>query len=577
MSEGNDPTGGAAEPPRRHWIVPSDDEGADQPEVPLTRGRHSAPDAAAAGAQSAAEPASPSADPSGSAADPDGSELEPAQPAADPAASSVPAEPGPESVGSIPDPAESRPLPPTGPATARLHTTDLHGSDETGTDPADTRPAGTDPDQGGPAVAGPAGAAPIESGQAGPDQTGSDQAGSDQTGSDQAGSEQAGSDGSGPGQDPERPVIPDPGRVSSQQSDPDGTTVLPRVPDQPAWDGFTDDAFTPAGGAWSEVPEPEAAPAAEDPTSTEHSLTAAPGRAARRRAAAAAPARRDPIRTIARGIGQTLITFGVVLLLFVVYEVYITDIFSAQKQDAATARLDASWQENPSSAKPSSGATTASATEVVTVTDPNKLVTDPRSRKRDYETFPGDGFAKLYIPAFGPDYHYTIIEGISTVDLETGPGHYEDSQYPGEQGNFAIAGHRVSKGSPFNAMAQLSACDAIIVETKDDWFIYRMLPTEQDEANWSTTKHAHCTGVAPLTGQYAGVRGREITVPSDYAQVLPVPHVNSTDVPKDALRLITLTTCHPQFSDSERMIIHGVLVKSYAKSAGFLPPELKES
>ena len=43
-----------------------------------------------------------------------------------------------------------------------------------------------------------------------------------------------------------------------------------------------------------------------------------------------------------------------------------------------------------------------------------------------------------------------------------------------------------------------------------------------------------------------------------------------------AKRLITLTTCHPQFSDAERMIIHGVLAKSYSKSAGFLPPELTE-
>ena len=64
-------------------------------------------------------------------------------------------------------------------------------------------------------------------------------------------------------------------------------------------------------------------------------------------------------------------------------------------------------------------------------------------------------------------------------------------------------------------------------------------------------------------------------MPTDYAQVLPVPHVDSTDVSRRTpQRLITLTTCHPQFSDAERMIIHGVLVRSYAKSPGFLPPEL---
>ena len=369
-------------------------------------------------------------------------------------------------------------------------------------------------------------------------------------------------DGAAP---PEPTVTPLPG------GDEDSTTVLPRVPDEPAWPGFAETAFTPSAGAWSQVPEPELPPAPEAPPA----MMAAPTRSSRRRATAP-ERRRDPVRTIARGVGQTLITLGVVLLLFVVYEVYVTDLFSAQKQNAATQKLDASWDPTTAaSGQPSAG--TTQATQLVTVTDPNKLVTDPRSRKRNYDTSAGDGFAKLYIPAFGHDYVYTVIEGISQVDLETGPGHYEDSQYPGEQGNFAIAGHRVSKGSPFNAMAQLAACDAIIVETKDDWFVYRMLPTEQDDAAWKTTTHPHCAGVAPLTGQYAGVYGREITTPDDYAQVLPVPHVANAAVPTDALRLITLTTCHPQFSDAERMIIHGVLVKSYAKSAGFLPPELKET
>ena len=47
-------------------------------------------------------------------------------------------------------------------------------------------------------------------------------------------------------------------------------------------------------------------------------------------------------------------------------------------------------------------------------------------------------------------------------------------------------------------------------------------------------------------------------------------------MPPDAQRVITLTTCHPQFSDRERMIIHGVLTQSYAKAPGFLPPELGE-
>ena len=293
----------------------------------------------------------------------------------------------------------------------------------------------------------------------------------------------------------------------------------------------------------------------------------------------------DVIRLVARGIGQTLITAGLVVLLFVVYELWITDIFSAHKQAQATAAMDQAWSSavpSASASGPASAASAASAapvsggSKVVTVADPDTLVTDPRTRKVDYQTEVGEGFAKIFIPSFGPDYVYTVIEGTNADDLDVGPGHYEGTQLPGQPGNFAMAGHRVSKGSPFNALGQLNSCDALIIETKNDWFVYRVLPMQNEVSGWNAAGHAHCTGVSPLTGPYQGVFGREITDPSDYAQVEPVPHVNSAVVPANAQRLLTLTTCHPQFSDTQRMIIHGVLVKSYQKAAGFTPPELGE-
>ncbi|MTD14746.1 class E sortase [Nakamurella sp. YIM 132087] len=300
-------------------------------------------------------------------------------------------------------------------------------------------------------------------------------------------------------------------------------------------------------------------------------------RAERRRAAEAAAMatapKRDVVRTVARGLGQTLISLGVVVLLFVVYEVYVTDIFSAAKQDTATEKLDEAWQ---TASVTETSAVTESAVVTVSGDAVEQLVQNPATRTPDYPVAYGDGFAKIYIPAFGSDYSYTIIEGTDPDDLDTGPGHYPDTQLPGEQGNFAIAGHRVSKGSPFNELGLLSSCDALVVETKSDWFVYRVLPMENEVQGWSAAGRANCADVAPLGGEYEGVYGREITVPSDYAQVLPVPHVESMEVPADAERIITLTTCHPQFSDAERMIVHGVLVKSYAKKAGFTPPELAE-
>lgn len=286
---------------------------------------------------------------------------------------------------------------------------------------------------------------------------------------------------------------------------------------------------------------------------------------------------RDPVRATVRGVGQLLITAGVVVLLFVVYELWITNIFGEHRQNAATQALDKQWAtEQVTVTKDGSAVVTGSGDAPVVSGMPT--VTSPTgTRTRHYDTTEGSGFAKLYIPSFGADFVFTVIEGTSENDLYAGPGHYLGTQYPGDPGNFAVAGHRVNKGAPFNDLDLLRSCDAIVVETVDSWYVYRVLPMQDEVAGWGSMTHPHCDGVAPQTGQYAGVYGREITVPSDYRQVLPVPHVNSTNVPSDAEKLITLTTCNPKFSDAQRMIIHGVLVKSYPRSGSFLPPELGET
>lgn len=270
-------------------------------------------------------------------------------------------------------------------------------------------------------------------------------------------------------------------------------------------------------------------------------------------------------KAVLRGAGQTLVTLGVVVLLFVVYEVYITDLFGQQRQATATSVIDAVWA-------------TAEAQDAssVVVHNPNEPTADPRARMPTYATPTGEGFAKLYVPTFGSDFVFTVVEGTDADALYIGPGHYWDTQFPGQSGNFAIAGHRVSKGAPFNDLDLLSSCDAIVVETQDDWFVYRVLPMAEENRTWSEGTRANCDGVKVQTGAYEGVYGREITAPSDFAQVLPIPHSTSTEIPADAQRMITLTTCHPKFSDAERMIIHGVLVRSYPKSTGFVPPQLGE-
>jgi sortase (surface protein transpeptidase) len=69
--------------------------------------------------------------------------------------------------------------------------------------------------------------------------------------------------------------------------------------------------------------------------------------------------------------------------------------------------------------------------------------------------------------------------------------------------------------------------------------------------------------------------GKTIVLPSQTEVIDAVPGEPGLVLPaKRQVGLITLTTCHPQFSARERLIVHGVLVAQYPKIAGQLPAEL---
>ncbi|SEP68292.1 LPXTG-site transpeptidase (sortase) family protein [Lentzea xinjiangensis] len=262
-----------------------------------------------------------------------------------------------------------------------------------------------------------------------------------------------------------------------------------------------------------------------------------------------------------RGIGEALITLGLVVLLFVVYEVYVTDLLSAEKQEDATAALDSEWSSNVVTPPPA---------------DPN--------RQSKLNLIEGKAFAKMYIPVFGNDWKFSVVEGTTDKHLEIGPGHYKDTAQPGEAGNFSIAGHRVGKGAPFNDLDLLESCNAIVVQTQTQWFVYRVLPMRNEVAGWAANpkaKEPACAGVAPLSttlgDAYAKTVGQEIVAPSQGEVIAPIPHqVNATVPPEKQARLLTLTTCHPRFSDKQRLIVHAIETKSYPVADNFVPPEMTE-
>lgn len=208
-----------------------------------------------------------------------------------------------------------------------------------------------------------------------------------------------------------------------------------------------------------------------------------------------------------RAIGEVFITTGVLMLLFVSYQLWWTNVRAHAQADKEASSLQNDW----ASGKGAPG------------------------------TFePGQGFALLHIPKL--DVVVPIAEGVSNKKvLDKGMvGHYSEGALKtampdAKTGNFALAGHRNTHGEPFRYINKLSPGDAIVVETQDDYFVYKM------------------TSTLPVTS------------PSNTSVIDPVPKGSGFTT---AGRYITLTTCTPEFTSKYRLIVWGKMVEERPRSKG---------
>ena len=89
-----------------------------------------------------------------------------------------------------------------------------------------------------------------------------------------------------------------------------------------------------------------------------------------------------------------------------------------------------------------------------------------------------DWIGKLYVPRYGKNYVRIIQEGTTPSVLNgAGLGHYQGTQLPGEQGNFAIAGHRAANGGPMLKIDKLRTGDRAYVKSKTGWYTYEWVAT----------------------------------------------------------------------------------------------------
>jgi sortase A len=209
--------------------------------------------------------------------------------------------------------------------------------------------------------------------------------------------------------------------------------------------------------------------------------------------------------TIRMAVGRVVLVAGVLILLFIPYLLWGTGLQTAHSQSVLRSEFQA---EQHRAASTSTGVTHSSRDKGTAPAVAPTIAAPPV----------GSPVGTIDIPKIQLD--MVVIEGTDETRLQQGPGHYPGTPLPGEAGNAAIAGHRTTYLHPFYDLNELSAGDPIIITTTQGTFTY-------------------------------DVTGSQVVSPSDVSVVDPTPGPT-----------LTLTTCNPRFSASQRLVVDAALVQS---------------
>ena len=236
--------------------------------------------------------------------------------------------------------------------------------------------------------------------------------------------------------------------------------------------------------------------ATADPDQQNRSRQSRPGRQRPKR----------PVSPLTVG-GILLLVIGMACLGWVAFQYFGTNVVSERTFETESQQLRQKWNEEKTS-------------------DPGKKI--------KASDVPGEAIALLRIPAFGSDYEIPILNGTDLSFLSKGVGHYSSTAQPGQIGNFAIAGHRVTHGQPFSRLLELQKGDQVIVETRDAIYTYVL----NDSPRQLTVSDTDTWVIDPVPGQ---------------------PDAKPTE------ELITLTTCQDLFRSPDRSIGFGHLESTQNK------------
>ncbi|AXV04725.1 sortase family protein [Euzebya pacifica] len=216
-----------------------------------------------------------------------------------------------------------------------------------------------------------------------------------------------------------------------------------------------------------------------------------------------------------RSLGWLFIAGGAVLALYLVYSLYWTGIATSRAQEQFLDDWVLEVGELDDGGDPLLPVETEQPLSAVEVGEAVAALQFHRPGSAEQPVYEG--------PLF-------IVEGVNAESLSEGPGHYPGTAYPGEQGNFAVAGHRTTAGAPFYDLETLETGDEIHV-------------TDRNGVRWV----------------YEVVEQRIVDPSENY--------VLGQDPIGTGAPVLTLTTCHPRWSNRERLIVFAELAADQQQTA----------
>jgi LPXTG-site transpeptidase (sortase) family protein len=233
--------------------------------------------------------------------------------------------------------------------------------------------------------------------------------------------------------------------------------------------------------------------------------------------------------------GSVLLSIAVLIGGFVAYELWVTSFLADRAQAGLGRDLDeriatvavgrkpyepapleappfepAPIEPDVAPAPPETGATPVPEDDPSDIAGPAILVTEPRPAH-------GEVLGRLVVPSAGVD--WVVVEGVNRAYLRSGAGHMPDTAMPGQPGNTVISGHRTTYGAPFYHLDRAAVGDLITFQSAIGTNVYEVIET---------------LIVGPtdvwVTDQWEG-------------------------------SWLTLTTCHPRFAATERLVVIARLIE----------------